>query len=76
MVVRILLNPILASVLLMVGVWLATFNVSFSLLAVVGSLLLGFSTLRHDVETMHQKRNYYFMERLFSCCYCSRSRFW
>ncbi|HLR71002.1 MAG TPA: hypothetical protein VK085_06185 [Pseudogracilibacillus sp.] len=55
MAVKVLFNPILAFAFFMSGVWLATVNISFGLMSIVGGLLFGFSSLRNDVETMNKK---------------------
>lgn len=66
MAVKVLFNPILASVFFMAGIWLSTINILFGLMSIVGGLLFGFSSLRTDVETMNKKTKLLFFATFIS----------
>ncbi|MHA6260044.1 hypothetical protein ACXYMX_09015 [Sporosarcina sp. CAU 1771] len=55
MIVKILFNPILAFALFVSGIGLATVNISFGLLSILGGLLFGLSSQRNEVGTMNKK---------------------
>lgn len=54
MVVKALFNPVLAFAFFMAGIWLATINISFGLMSILGGLF-GLSSLRNDVGTIDKK---------------------
>lgn len=55
MIIKVLFNPILAFAFFVTGIWLATINISFGLMSILGGFLFGFSSMRIDVGTMNKK---------------------
>ncbi|MBL5775150.1 hypothetical protein MXL46_17570 [Heyndrickxia sporothermodurans] len=56
MAARIFFHPVLALVLFMIGIWMAsTINILCGLITILGGGLLGFSPLRRIVSLMNEK---------------------
>lgn len=76
MAVNIIFNPFLALIVLIIGIWMASLvNLLFGLVAILGGLLLGFSTLFKNGITMNKKSkvllfaSFVFLLSLFSLAY-------